>query len=846
MTLRGPIFLAFVALTAACAGGGTSENGGVLQASAADYTVSYRNKVRLPASDTPLEADAFAAQIKVRDPLEPTRCAGEESEAYRDITQFLGGITWTHPVRILKNEGLPPLYDNPLGVLPMDSVAARAGEGDAAGPTIERPDLVGVKNGVGVFLSKRNGLVAVDARGASPVVSCSMKLPGQPRNFLFHGDELVVIVNGRSPSKPGSALLRYRVADGKFQFIDAVRLEDQTITDARLFDSTIVAYTSWTTNRRHIGQKVIVVQWDDALAVDWQDSLLDAPEKQDPLEGQDPAKKYEPGEVVSQTWTYASFVTASDRYFVVPRAVHRAAFRGYATYDSQVCTNYNPHYEQITSCNVNYEKRLNPDYKAPDPVSGNYSCNGKKLADCVQAAAPVVSQWIYVPVGQTCKPVWLGRCEKYENRRTTYPEYDTSDETELAIYRFENGSFTKLDDTLSKLVEKTDAIAFETSPLVLKGAMTSRDQLQFQNGHLYFYGDRSLQTYAVAGSSLSYLDRLDIHSPMGGGPATIAFSDRRVMISTTAASDSLVNMLDLTEPSKPSWMGWFSMVGRSTQLLLASGGILGPGNVDMPVGGDATRRLEKVTLFSNDDGHELDNLLLGTEYDTLESSYFGPDDDQRIRLSPDRTRVFLPYSGRHHANEKDPVAHRLAIARIESSRLVSERSFEVSDEIIRTASVDEQRSLVFGDSASYAIDRSSGDWKLSTLQEVFVPFATYRLDDRDLYATIGRVGTKCRVTVHAGDAGVFGTAALGSADLACDEHDDPVAIHRSIVFAKTGTGVTISDDGAQLTALDAPSVQGLLESRPKGYCWAEGAAGDGRVVEYLDEVPSRIYCKDER
>jgi hypothetical protein len=608
-----------------------------------------------------------------------------------------------------------------------------------------------------------------------------------------------------------------------------------------------VAYTSWTANKRHAGQKVIVVQWDDALGVDWQDSLLDDAQKQDPLEGQDPTKKYVKGDVVSETKTYAGFVTASDRYFVVPRNVHRANFRDYVTYNYQVCTSYNPQFEQVTSCNVNYEKRANPDYKAPDPVSGNYSCGGKKLADCIQQAAPVVSQWVYVPVGQTCTPVWVGRCEKYENRSETYPEYDYTEATELTIYRFENGTFTKLDNTLSKLVEKTDAIAFETSPLVLNGAMSSRNQLQFQNGHLYYFGDNSLQTLAVAGNSLSYLERLDIASNTNGQSA-IAFSDTRAMISSYAyngsASGSQVTMLDLTEPSKPAPLTSFKMPGQSTQLLLATGGILGPGTVQVPAGGPVTRNLEKLTLFSNANGNELDNLLLGTDYDSFETSYLAGNDDQRIRLSADGTRVFLPFSGRHHADSTEPTAHRLGIARIENSKLVSERSFNVNDDIIRTAPVDDKHALVFGNSASYAIDRTSGDWTISTLQEIFVPFATYRLDDKDLYATISRVGTKCRITVHGGDAGVFTPDALGTTDVGCNENEWPTAFNRSLVFAQTKTGVTISDDGKTLTSLDPAAVDALIASEPKNqHCWAEGANGSGALVDYLDAIPSKIYCK---
>src|SRR5262249_55720791 len=157
-----------------------------------------------------------------------------------------------------------------------------------------------------------------------------------------------------------------------------------------------------------------------------------------------------------------------------------------------------------------------------------------------------------------------------------------------------------------------------------------------------------------------------------------------------------------------------SMPGRSTQLILATGGILGPGQVSSTYG-QVNRTLEKLTLFSRDGGQELDNLLLGTEYDVLETSYFDPTDDQRIRLSDDGARLFLPYSGSHHADPSEPTAHRLNISRIDNGHLVSERSFAVSDDVIRTASLDDARALVFANSAAYLVDHGTGDWVLSIL-----------------------------------------------------------------------------------------------------------------------------------
>lgn len=884
--------LASSSLLAACSGGAGGETGTETVTDPAAFTVSYRNKVRLPWEGSALTAERFAAQLGAQDPIASMRCNAETSPAYQDLTSFLGGIGWSHPMAIVKDASKPPLYrGKPSFGDDRGGAASAEGASDAA-PSIERPDLVGVNNGVAVFLSKRHGLVAVDARSGAPQVTCAMKLPGEPMNFFFKNDELVVVVNAQSGHNR-SALLRFAITGGTFAFKDAVRLPNQNVRDARLFDSTLVLYTDWTKERQapqipetptvgsgadhgaftsisggsgggraessaapagdfaggygrgeRLGAKVIVVKWDEALDIDWEDSLLDDAKKQDPMEGVDPSTKLEPGQVVSSWKTWKSFVAASDRYLAIPRAVQRTKFVEYRDYSYQVCTSYNPKHHEVQSCNVQYEKRANPDYKAPNPATGDYSCNGQKLADCIKQAAPVVSQYVYVPVGQTCQMVWVGQCEKYETKTTTYPYFEHEDETELTIYRFESGSFSRLDASLATMVQKNDALSFDLGPLAVKGAVANRNQIQFQNGHLYVFSDKALQTMAVAGSSISYVNRLPVDASTDNNPSVL-FSGDRAMISALERSypeqSSRVEMLDLTEPALPKKLNAFAMPGQSTQLMLATGGVLGPGQVTF-TNEQVHRSLQKLTLFAKDDGRELDNLLLGTEYDTFASSWFAASDDQRIRLGSAGTRVFLPYSGRHHADEYEPVAHRLAISRIDAGKLVSERSFEVSDDVVRTAALDDARSLVFADSATYLVDRTSGDWALSTLREMFVPFATYRLADDGQLARVDRVGSKCRVSTFANETAVFGNTALASTELSCPESERPIGFGRALLFRGTRTGVRIADDGLTFAPIPAAEVAALLEQvTTKQYCWMDDGRPSG-FVDYLDDVPSAITC----
>jgi hypothetical protein len=893
----GRTALSFVALSllAACSGSGKQPGGTPdVVPTAADtqaYSVSYTNQVRIPVDAQPLSAQGFANQTKALDPIAPFRCKPDESAAFRDVADYLGGVTWSHPVAILTDQSLPPLFTAKRKPVQFASVnGGAAADAPGAAPTIQRPDLVGLDNGIAVFLSKPHGLVAVDTNAGTLAPSCSLKLPGEPMNFLHHGNEIVVIVNAQNGMNR-SALLRFSF-DGAFHFVDAVRLDNQTITDARLFDSTIVAYTSWTRPRQaptpppdsapppatvpdygfggfgggvaegvssgvgypvfygnsgdQLGTKVIVVQWDQSLGVDWQDSLLDDPAKQDPLEGTDPAKKYVAGDLVSEQKTYKGFVAASDRYLAVPRDVVRTKFQAYETVSYQVCTNYNPKFEQVEQCYVNYEQRPNPDYQPPDPKTGDYACNGKSLADCIQAAAPLVTQYIEVPVGQTCNMVWLGRCEQYQTQTDTYPTFTTERATEMTIYRFEGGSFTKLDSSLATLStdpSKPDVLTFTKTPLAVNGAIDNRGQIQFQNGELYVFADGALQTLSVAGNSISYLGRLDVNENQNSDPA-IVFSSNRAMISASNYyQSSNVAMIDLSTPPLPKLLQSFAMPGNTTQLILTSGGILGPGQVQTSYG-NVTRSLEKLTLFSRDNGSELDNLLLGTEYDALASSWFDPNDDQRIRLSPSGTRLLLPYSGFHQADPTAPLTHRLNVTRIDTGRLVSEHSFDVGDDVVRTAPTDDEHALVFGNSATYWIDHTSGDWTLKALRELFTPFATYRFADNDLYAQIARLGSTCRITTHLGVPGVFDDAHLASADIPCDE-GLPIAYQFDLVFQGTQTGVRISADGTRIDTLAGDAVKATLmaATADRGYCYVASGTGDAARIQFLDQVPADVLCE---
>ena len=876
--------------------------------SLAAYTLSYRSQVRVPASGAILSYDDFAAQVSRLDPLAAMRCPVSNDAEFQTAVNALGGINWTHPVDILKDLSQPPLY---RGHLPppfnYPATAGAADSGRSASPTIVRPDLIGYQDSTAIFLSQRHGLLAVNTAGDKPVLSCALKLPGQPKYFFYQGNEIVLLVNGTTSGSSAyeAALLRFSVSATGFAFLDAVMLDNQQIQDARLFDSTLVIYATLysppasanadggvvvvpvtgtpgsasTVGVTTTGVKVTVVKWGAQLSLSWQEELLDDHVASDPLAGKDLAtavQQLTAGQVVATYKSYKPFISASDRYFVVSRNVSKTVFTGTQSQTYSYCTAYHPGPDHsVTYCYPNYEQRPNPDYKDPQSTKGDYPCNGKSLLDCIQEAAPLVSKYIYVRVGETCNTYTYHDyvCDRTESRTVSYPMYRTDQSTQFVVWRYDNGDFVKLDQQLFQMASpgtttgSVPSLTFTGAPLEVSGTIDSKGDLQFQQGHFYVLTNQGqvLHTLLIAGNSIAELGAQN--TPRQGGAYSYSgshstlFSDTRMMVSRayydSSAPKGITNwsdviMMDMSAPSFPSQLNHFVMPGSSVQLILASAGILGPGTVNFTYS-NVVRNLEKITLFSQDNANELDNVLLGTEFNAdFTQTWFDSTDDQRIRLDWDSQRMFMPYAGYLNSPQTsfNPAAHRLNITAVGvGTGLDSEMTFDLIEDIVRTVSIDSSptagRALAFGDSSIYAINQGSQGWSRDVLEEFATPFAVYRINDTgDIHARIDRIGARCRISTFSGSLKAFAPTRLATGpDIACPESGSPMAIGLDVVFSGSSTGWQLSQDGKTITTMTADQVkEALTHVRNDVYCALDGSKDDGTPVPYLDAVPASVWC----
>src|SRR5688572_17854544 len=133
-TLRASGAMFWLALgLAACSGDGGStpdpKPDDKTKIDPADFTMSYRSSVRVPDYGVAMKAQAFVDQVARLDPIEAKRCPVTNNQAFQTAADALGGITWTHPVAMLKDQSLPPLYKGRMPP-PRDPVPSAPGATD--------------------------------------------------------------------------------------------------------------------------------------------------------------------------------------------------------------------------------------------------------------------------------------------------------------------------------------------------------------------------------------------------------------------------------------------------------------------------------------------------------------------------------------------------------------------------------------------------------------------------------------------------------------------------------------------------------------------------------------------
>jgi hypothetical protein len=190
------------------------------------------------------------------------------------------------------------------------------------------------------------------------------------------------------------------------------------------------------------------------------------------------------------------------------------------------------------------------------------------------------------------------------------------------------------------------------------------------------------------------------------------------------------------------------------------------------------------------------------------------------------------------------------VTRTEAQRLVSESNHDFLDQVVRVAPMTDDSALVFGNSATYQLAQTSGQWASRALREFFTPIATYRLSDQDRYARIARLGITCVISTHQGAPGIFGSSpALATLTVPCPEGSQWFAVGRALLVhgAAQTMGVEVSADAMNIRPLSAAeaSAQSANESK-LDYCFVNPEPRpmqSNQRIERLDSVPASVTCE---
>jgi hypothetical protein len=628
------------------------------------------------------------------DPIKTQRCALPDNSNFQETADALGGFKINYKVPLKRDSSLPFVYSGfPSPVIMSDNASPSV--------TIERADLVAQNENRVVYLSKKYGLFAVEVdeeNTAYSKVSCALTLPGRPVNFYWHHQDLFIITNGlfNSPSQ-NAAVLRFSVQPDGFTFVEGLLLPDTHILDTRRFNDTLAIYGNYYPDLNAVGtndnaqpsKQLHFVSIVNQMKIVAKDFLT-----------------------YSDTSYYNNFVSASDRYLVVPKTGREIT--GYKTKTHYRCTKYGDPILK-TCCYTKWKRIPNPDY-TPASSGGVVGC-GKNLWQCLKQKGPKLSPYIRVNDGQKCHEYEVPVCVKREAVTQEYPIYKST--TEFVIYRYQDGAFIKLDETLGEVINSN--LVLSDHPLKIDGTIPDHNFLKFQNGFFYALtaNNGTLTTFTIQGNSLIKTSELG-NLTDNGRISTVRYSDNHLYYNEDAygSIQNYLESISLDDPAFPKPAASISIPGVLHQILFYDDHILGFGNIRQ-----GSQNLEKISLFSETDGSELDNYLVGADLSRTSSP--AAYDEQVYNFDSNLGRFFLPVNSNGFLPGVGyEYLSRLAIADIANGLITTPKTIEFPESIERVASLSKNTAVALSPSYIHQLG-ADDEWNKQKLLEILLPASAY-------------------------------------------------------------------------------------------------------------------------
>ena len=469
----------------------------------------------------------------VFDPVAPHSCDGfMDDESFIETSEKLGGISWGFNVQHFRNEKLPYFYAKkpldervygggsidkmaaPMENQAMDEAATTDAADGAAPPTIQRADLIGRYGDYIIFLSEIYGLFMVkvfEDEDKKPEVSCSVLIPGTPKNFYLHDGKLIMMTNA-SGDKSDAAVMVFSLEGMNIKYIASHVFSNRSILDSRLFNDTLAVLTKYYKPYEYTPYygSYDVDSVEEGIAVE------DAPMTSKPVSsnssvmynsGEKEMKRShlsvlklvnegisflfedtfieqnhygdwdqewtdaDIGKVVSKSVNVNDFLSASDRYLLLSRQTYDREIKEIKTYRGtySVCTNRVEKERSYETCYPVWEEQVNPDYDS------TINCSEEQdVETCFAEHADQLVEKIWVKQETKCetKTYTYNACTEWGSKTyvNNYPQFTTKNYTDLIVYRFEDDNFIRLDDVSGE------------DPIRLKGIVKEHKSFNFKRG----------------------------------------------------------------------------------------------------------------------------------------------------------------------------------------------------------------------------------------------------------------------------------------------------------------------------------------------------------------------------
>ena len=731
--LKGGWWILAMLLLVGCGSGGSAEQ---------EIPVGFKSEAEIAPNSSFVseagssgQADSMAVlssrefqQTLSLDPIAQHRCDFPQDEQFTQIADSLGGFSKPYGIPMARNEALAHFYTGRIPYLD-DSYLENA---DAA-VTIERGDLIGQYQNTAFYLAKPHGLLAVNTNlddATLSEVSCIFSLPGKPLNFYMDDERIILLVNSLGVNH-NSAIITLKWNADSFEFDEALLLEKTNVKDSRRFNDNLILMGNYYPNQPENTGEESLAQTDSQS----NSQFNSQPYLQTINHLSNVALDSSNQGGVSLAWQetfnvddnsfYHSFLGATDEYLVLSAQTREQVATKTERYS--YCKTYGApvNYE---SCSVKWKKVANPDYVAPTPNSGGVLACGNDLMKCFSQQGPKLSRFIYQRDGQVCHTYSRSPCTAYDYK--TYQRAVYQDYTDFRIYRFVDGDFIRLDETMSVLED--NELKLSEDKIRIEGRIQGHEYLQFQNGFFYTLSrEGQLSTFTIQGNSIiatAVLSGLANNASIG----SVKFNEDHILLGKSGGFQTL----SLANPESPQLGDFIAAPGQLNQLILDDDFILGFGGVSLDIGGGRRNYYEKISLFSlfpgaGDSATELDNYLVGSD---LPNTYsLANYDDQAYQYDALLNRLFLPITSSGWSPDTGAVSQdRLAIVDREQGLLTQPQVLDLPQALERTLSMGENQALAFSENYIHQLVKQES-WSKSQLQEIEIPQKVYSIPESDYW-----------------------------------------------------------------------------------------------------------------